>query len=390
MAKPGKPLEKDTIMVGQLVQDMHANVGTVRWCGKMEKAQKPPNGDTGFYCAVEFEEPTQALHRGNGTWEGTEYCKCRDGTVEFLKPKMLVLERNRAALAEFRKVVPNIMPPLPDRELLKFLIARKYEIPKSAEMLENHLKWLAEFKPNKDEYFPPELCDWYPCGFGDGRDRDGNLLYFERPGNGGVMSPKAVCEKLSVGVLARWHAASMMTGRDMMRRHNAKRITMVVDLKDMGDTGSLTLDFAKAVAKIDQDNFPEHLARLYLINASTMFSALWRIIRVFVDDRTKDKIRVLKGDFAEEVEKQIDKQYWPKFLGGENDSWLAKNGRVGSEDPSKAAAGGPALNIDPVTKEELAEAEKPTPRETAASPEPGSPNPSGAAEAPPASPGKDV
>ena len=364
----GKPLDKDKVMVGQLVQDMNANVGTIRWIGKLEKIDKPPNNDTGTYCAVEFQEPTEALHRFDGTWHGKKLCDAKPGSVELLKPKQLTLERNRVALAEFRKAMGTALsPPLPDRELIKFLIARKFEIPKSVEMLTNHQKWLAETKVDPNEFFPPELMEWYPCGFGEGRDRDGNLLYYERPGNGGISSPKAVCQAIPIPVLAKWHATMMLKGRLLMREKNCKRITSIIDIKNLGETSG-SMDFAKAIAKIDQDNFPEHLGKMYIVNAPTLFSALWRIIRVFLDERTKDKITVLKGEYEETLERQVERKWWPPHLGGENNSWMSLGGRVGGTDPALKHDAG-KFAVEKLTDEELAEAEKPTPKEKEADPD---------------------
>ncbi len=66
-------MEKEDCKVGMKVQDANGNVGIVRWIGRMEKAQKPPNKDVGTYAAVEFGESNGKLTRTDGTWEGQRY-----------------------------------------------------------------------------------------------------------------------------------------------------------------------------------------------------------------------------------------------------------------------------------------------------------------------------
>lgn len=351
------PLEKEKCTVGLKVQDSNGNVGIVRWIGRMEKAQKPPNKDVGTYAAVEYEPNTQ-LHRTDGTWEGQRYCTAPAGSVEFVKPKGLDLEQNEAGVAAMRKEFGEEIADWSDLQVTKFLIARKYDYPKVIIMIKDHLKWRAEFQPSHDEAFPPEMGDEYPTGFGDGVDREGNLLYFERPGNGGKVHPKDYVAKFGIPRIMRWHACGMETGRHKVSQHpTAKRVTTIIDLKDMGDTDSKVREFGKGIAKIDQDNYPEHLNKLFIINASTSFVILWKILRVFVDDRTKNKIHILGKDYPSIIEQQIERKYWPSFIGGTDDSWLKNGGRVGSNDPSKMRDPDTGkYQIEPLTEEDEAKA----------------------------------
>ena len=349
------PLEKTEVYPGMQVQDVDGKAGTVRWIGRMEKAQKPPNNDVGTYAAVEFTRPHNGLQRCNGTWQGQQYCACPEGSVEFIKPRFLEREKNVASVQSLR-IMGGGYTQFSDEQLVKFLIARKYDINQSNLMLQNHITWRASFNPTTDEYFPDEMMDFYPAGFG-GVDREGNLLYMERPGNGGKHSPKAITEKIGVEVLARWHATGVEMGRKMMLERGCPRVTAIIDLSNLGDTGGKAMDMAKAIAKIDQDNYPEHLSKMFLINASTMFTFAWKVIRVFLDPRTKSKIQVLGSDYASKLEEFVDRRYWPSFAGGSDDSWLSRGGRIGGTVPSGTRPTG-GLTIEPVTAADLAAAER--------------------------------
>jgi hypothetical protein len=74
---------------------------------------------------------------------------------------------------------------------------------------------------------------------------------------------------------------------------------------------------------------------MYIINAPGLFTGIWKLIRMFIDDRTKEKIHVYGKDWKDHVEKQIDPKYFPGFMGGTDETWLRNGGRVGSDDPSK-------------------------------------------------------
>lgn len=48
-------------------------------------------------------------------------------------------------------------------------------------------------------------------------------------------------------------------------------------------------------ARIDQDNYPELLARSLIVNPPLVFKFVWKLVRPFLDDRTKAKISVIRG-----------------------------------------------------------------------------------------------
>lgn len=354
------PLEKTEVYPGMQVQDADGKTATVRWIGRMEKAQRPPNSDVGTYAAVEFVKPHSGLQRCNGTWPkegGQVYCACPEGSVEFIKPRFLDREKNTAGIQALRAQGGGYVE-FSDEQIVKFLIARNYEIAQSNLMVKNHVTWRSTFKPSSDEYFLDDMMDLYPAGFG-GVDREGNILYMERPGNGGKHSPKDLVNKMGVEALVRWHTAGMETGRKLMAERGCPRVTAIIDLSNMGDAGGKTMDMAKAISKIDQDNYPEHLSKMFLINAPTMFSFAWKVIRVFLDARTKAKIHVLSSsEYAKKLEECVDRRYWPSFAGGADDSWLSRGGRIGGLTQTGSPRPIGSLVIEPVSAADIAAADK--------------------------------
>lgn len=50
--------------------------------------------------------------------------------------------------------------------------------------------------------------------------------------------------------------------------------------------------FLKMVSGITQDNYPETMGRLFIVNAPMLFSALWSVVKGFLDEKTVKKISV--------------------------------------------------------------------------------------------------
>jgi hypothetical protein len=347
------PLDKTKVTVGMRIQNHNGLPATIRWIGRLEKSDKPPNNDNGTYIGVEYDEPTASLDRCDGKWNNVQKFSCPPGTGEIKKPKEYYPEMNPQCIAELRAKYGEKISAMPDSQLVKFCIARKYEMPKVCLMLDKHLAWMASFKPNWNEYHPDGMELDYPVGFGEGTDREGNLLYFERPGNAGKCHPKDFVGKYGLPAIARWHAGGMEYGKKKLAETGFKsqRVTCVIDLSNLGDCGRPMVQFAKTLAAIDQDNYPEHLSKLFIINAPGFFTTVWKLVRFFLDDRTKTKIFILDAKEQKQVlDRYIEEKYLPTFAGGSNDSWFNLGGRVGSSDPNMVTKD--AATVIPETSEE--------------------------------------
>ena len=50
-----------------------------------------------------------------------------------------------------------------------------------------------------------------------------------------------------------------------------------------------------------QDNYPEILGNMFIINAPFLFTGIWAIVKVWIDDKTKEKIKILGGSYKKEL-----------------------------------------------------------------------------------------
>jgi len=60
----------------------------------------------------------------------------------------------------------------------------------------------------------------------------------------------------------------------------------IIDLKNYKLKPDQIKDFLNLTSKIIQDNYPEILGKMYLINASSMFKLLWKGIKLILPEAT--------------------------------------------------------------------------------------------------------
>ena len=81
----------------------------------------------------------------------------------------------------------------------------------------------------------------------------------------------------------------------------------------------IALDYVKAVSAIDSNNYPESLGTMFIINAPRAFSAIWRMIKGWLDPRTVSKIHIYskKSDWLPVLLEHIDVESLPEEIGGQ-------------------------------------------------------------------------
>lgn len=76
-------------------------------------------------------------------------------------------------------------------------------------------------------------------------------------------------------------------------------------------------DYVSAAASIGQLRYPETMGKFYIINASWAFSAIWAIIKPWLDEATAAKVEIVGKRYKEVLLKEIPKENLPKAFGGE-------------------------------------------------------------------------
>jgi len=233
--------------------------------------------------------------------------------------------------------------------LRRFLRARSYDLEKATTMWMNNLAWKAEFKVDtilQDFYFEErdKFLTCYPQGYHK-VDKLGRPIYVQLLGQVNVEEMKRVtteermikfhiqeyerCVKVILPICSR------LAGR------NIDSTFGIMDVKGVG-LGHLTGEVKRLmtiITKYDQDNYPEMLGRICIINAPTVFRWVWAVVKNMIDPRTQSKIEILGTDYVPGLLKHVDVESLPDWLGGKSKGSLIDDVGPWSDPPLVASLG---------------------------------------------------
>jgi len=94
------------------------------------------------------------------------------------------------------------------------------------------------------------------------------------------------------------------------------------------------LKYLRTLLTISQANYPEMAGNVYIVNAPFLLSALWSIIKPWLQPATLEKIRFFGSDYKAKLLEEIDADQLPTFLGG-TCTCSEKGGCVVDADPDE-------------------------------------------------------
>ncbi|XP_062218738.1 phosphatidylinositol/phosphatidylcholine transfer protein SFH6-like isoform X2 [Phragmites australis] len=219
---------------------------------------------------------------------------------------------------------------LPERHddyhmMLRFLKARKFNIEKAKHMWSEMLRWRKEFGADNIEEFDytelHEVVKYYPQ-FYHGVDKEGRPVYIELLGK---VDANKLVQITTIDRYVKYHVKE--SERCLQMRFPACSIaakrhidscTAILDVQGVGlkNFSKDARELIMRLQKVNNDNYPETLYQLYIINAGKGFKILWGTIKSFLDPETASKIHVLGSKYQNELLEIIDDSELPDFLGG--------------------------------------------------------------------------
>jgi len=214
-------------------------------------------------------------------------------------------------------------PLFDDLFLLRFLKARKFDFNKTRDMWNDYYTWRKEERLTEPFDYPEldTIKKYFPHLYFK-TDKQGRPIYIERIGQ---LKHKDI-----------WTVTSKERFLKYYARHSERMVTeimpacseasgtkihqafYIIDLQGMSlkTASSGVMDLAKSLMGMCQKYFPELMGELYVVNAPMLFYGIWNIVKLWIDERTKQKIHILGSNYQKKLLEKIDAHNLPDFLGG--------------------------------------------------------------------------
>eukprot|EP00930_Biecheleria_cincta_P088561 TRINITY_DN77808_c0_g1_i1.p1 TRINITY_DN77808_c0_g1~~TRINITY_DN77808_c0_g1_i1.p1 ORF type:complete len:331 (+),score=40.96 TRINITY_DN77808_c0_g1_i1:62-1054(+) len=161
-----------------------------------------------------------------------------------------------------------------------------------------------------------------------GHDKEGHPLYWERTGIGAQLFPNLVKELTHDEIVfdhIRQQELALAKCEEASIKYNkyVGKQTVIMDMDGMSywpRAGGFSV--FKRILVIDSKYYPETLARHYIINAPWVFTKIWALIKPMLDPVTANKVHIMGKDYLPTLLEAIDAHQIPREFGGTSEMEL--------------------------------------------------------------------
>ena len=215
--------------------------------------------------------------------------------------------------------------------LYRFLKGWKFDVPATVERVDRSAQYRREHGLDAirdkaatltQRQFPhaEQILKYWPHVIVHGSDRRGQPVSIERLGHS---QPALLCQAVTLEQLMLYHHYHMenkgaLFAAESVERDVVVRGCKVMDLEGLGKqhlTGR-GIAYFKSVISASQDNYPETMGSLFIINAPWVFNIAWKMVRPLLHANTLDKIHILGSDYQAVLQQHIDPKHIPVEFGG--------------------------------------------------------------------------
>jgi len=192
-------------------------------------------------------------------------------------------------------------------------------------MWKNFMKWRQE--NNVDDVLNLEFPEinaakqYYAHGFFS-TDKLGRPVYIERVGTIRLdkLEQAMSLDRFRTFCIQKYERLThiMLPGCTQALGKPVEQILFIMDFKDWSAKmmNQKTMDLVKLMSRIGTDYYPETLGTMFIINVPLVFYGVWNVVKYFLDEQTRQKIKIFGSKYRKELLEYVDEENLPDFLGG--------------------------------------------------------------------------